>query len=720
MLKTFDRLPISRKMLGLLVGSGIVLAASIGTGSYLSAAATLTQEAEQGLKGVADSRRDAMVDYLSGVAADLKVVVTNPITTDALRDLSAGFTELGGEATDRLQQLYIDENPNPAGHKEDLDTAPDGSAYSLAHQRYHAWFRQFLRERGYYDIFLFSADGQIVYTVFKELDFSTNVQTGRWKDTDLGDIFRAGMKLKPGEIAFEDFAPYAPSNNVPAGFVSTPIVDAAGTKIGVLAFQMPIGGLNHVMQSTAGLGGTGQAFIAGDDGLMRTDAPRAAESTILVGKVSKDVLPPQSGKETLVTEGIGADGQEVISASAPLDFAGVRWNAVAQRDKVEALQGLDSLRNQSILIALAVLGLTSWLAMLLARRISGPVQAIAEATQKIAGGDLSTPVPGAERQDELGPLAAAIARFRDEIVKGQDVARQGRLQAEANTAQVEARARRMSELVDGFKRVIGDVLGDVSKAARRLEEDSGAMAAIVTETANQSGAVLHASQAASSNVQSVAAASEELSMSVNEITNRIHDANRNTRLAVSRTDEIHERVAGLETATAAIGQVVELINSIAAQTNLLALNATIEAARAGEAGRGFAVVASEVKLLAGQTARATEDIQNQVSGIQSVTTETALGIREIVTMIRELESASSQIASAVTQQASATREISQSVQNASCSVSEVDSSISGVSQAAEEGGRAAERVRTTGDTVARSSERLRSEIESFLSAVQAA
>lgn len=727
MLGTFDRLPISRKMLVLLLGSGITLSGAIGVGSYLSAAASLTKEAEGSLAGIAESRRDAMTDYLSGVASDLKFVATNPITLNALRDFREGFDGLGPEATKQLQALYIDQNPNPLGKKEELDLAPDGSAYSRAHGEYHPWFRQFLRERGYYDVFLFSADGQNVYTVFKELDFSTNLQSGQWKDTDLGGVFRAGMKLKPGEVALEDFAPYAPSNNVPAGFVSTPIVDAAGETIGVLAFQMPIGGLNHVMQSTAGLGETGQAFMVGDDGLMRTDAPRAKESTILVGRVPTSLLATGGGNESRVTIATGANGHEVISAAAPMEFAGVRWNAVAQRDKAEALAGLDDLRTQTILVALAVLGLASVLGILLARRISKPIQALASATQEIAGGRLDTVVPGSERKDELGPLAAAVEKFRNEIVKGQQLAEQNRRQTEAaaaqaktDAAQAQAKAGRLTRLVDDFRATMAKVLGEVSDAARRLEEDSGSMAAIVTETANQSGAVMQASRTAASNVQSVAAASEELTVSVGEITKQIQQANENTRAAVTRSDEIHQRVAGLESATSSIGEVVELINSIAAQTNLLALNATIEAARAGDAGRGFAVVASEVKQLAGQTAKATEEIQQQVAGIQLVASETVHSIRDIVQMIRDLESASVQIASAASQQAAATREISSSVQNASGSVSEVDANIAGVSEAADEGGRAAERVRLMGDTVARTSVELRTEIERFLSAVQAA
>ena len=178
MLGTFDRLPISRKILVLLLGSGITLSGAIGVGSYLSAAASLTKEAKDSLAGIAESRRDAMTDYLSGVASDLKFVATNPITLNALRDFREGFDGFGPEATKRLHALYLDQNPNPPGKKEELDLAPDGSLYSQAHGKYHPWFRQFLRERGYYDIFLFSADGQNVYTVFKELDFSTNLQSG--------------------------------------------------------------------------------------------------------------------------------------------------------------------------------------------------------------------------------------------------------------------------------------------------------------------------------------------------------------------------------------------------------------------------------------------------------------------------------------------------------------------------------------------------------------
>ncbi|MEZ5939575.1 MAG: methyl-accepting chemotaxis protein [Hyphomonadaceae bacterium] len=720
MLALFDRLPISRKLMIAVSGSALVLGGALGVVGYLQAAYELNKSADQSLLGLADTRRDALSDYLKSIRSDLTLIASNPWTADALEAFRTGWDELGANPTETLQSLYIDDNPNPTGQKEELDFAPDGSAYSAAHAQHHPWFRSFLRERSYYDIFLFDTEGDLVYTVFKELDYATNVESGEWKDTDLGGVFRAAMALDKGQVAFRDFRAYAPSHDAPASFIATPIFNADGSRAGVLAYQMPIDGLNRIMGSTDGLGETGEAYAAGADGLLRTDAPRLEHSTILNARAASELLIPAGVDQDAITRARGIDGEPVIAASAPLDFEGVRWNVVVEMDEAEALAGLVELRNQFLLTTFGLLAAVTVLGLLLARRVSGPIQNISAATRKIADGALDTRVPGLDRKDEMGPLAQAIDSFRQAIIEGNEAAEKQKAETEERARVTAARSERMDRLTQQFETTVGTLLSEAVEASRRLEESSSAMSAIATETASQSAAVAGASQAASSNVQSVAAATEELSMSIGEIAQKIGASSAATKQAATRADAMHQQIVGLQEATGSIGEVVELITAIAAQTNLLALNATIEAARAGDAGKGFGVVASEVKELADQTAQATDSIKLQVDRIQGTTDETVESIQQIIRMIDELNEAAAQISAAAQQQSAATNDISRNVQQAANGVQEVDSNIESVTTAAGEAGQTAAMVKESGDVVSRSAQRLREEVERFTAAARSA
>ena len=282
MISRLKNLSIALKLPMMIVGAGGLVGICIGFAAYWNAAGTLESEARVRLAALLESRKASLGDYLGSIEEDLQSVASNPMTGQALAAFRDGWHELDGNPEETLQRLYINENPNPVGSKENLDAASDGSYYSEAHAAYHPWFRQFLRARGYYDIFLFDLEGNLVYTVFKELDYATNLDTGKYRNTDLGNAFRAARDNASSDFeAFFDFKPYAPSNGAPASFISTPILDVDGQAQGVLVFQMPIDRLNEVVQQSAGLGATGQTFLVGEDGLMRTDSRFADESTIL-------------------------------------------------------------------------------------------------------------------------------------------------------------------------------------------------------------------------------------------------------------------------------------------------------------------------------------------------------------------------------------------------------------------------------------------------------
>ena len=289
---------------------------------------------------------------------------------------------------------------------------------------------------------------------------------------------------------------------------------------------------------------------------------------------------------------------------------------------------------------------------------------------------------------------------------------------ELMTAEAEKRAL-INNLANDFESAIGKIVETVSSASTELESSANKLSSTAERSQELTTTVGTASEAASTNVQSVASATEQLSSSVREISRQVQEAARIANEAVNQARKTNDRVSELSKAAARIGDVVELINSIAGQTNLLALNATIEAARAGEAGRGFAVVASEVKALAEQTAKATGEISQQIGGIQAATQESVSAIGEISGTIEKLSEISSTIAAAVEEQGAATQEIARNVQQAASGTQQVSTNIMDVRREATETGVASSQVLTSARSLSSESSRLRDEVSRFLSTVRA-
>jgi methyl-accepting chemotaxis protein len=309
-----------------------------------------------------------------------------------------------------------------------------------------------------------------------------------------------------------------------------------------------------------------------------------------------------------------------------------------------------------------------------------------------------------------------------EVFKSNAAARQ-ELEAEQKETGARAVARRksdMNKLANEFEGAVGQIVETVSSASSELEASAGTLTSTAERAQELTTMVAAASEEASTNVQSVASATEEMASSVNEISRQVQDSARMAGEAVDQARTTNDRVSELSKAAARIGDVVELINTIAGQTNLLALNATIEAARAGEAGRGFAVVASEVKALAEQTAKATGEIGQQISGIQAATQDSVNAIKEISGTIEKLSEISSAIAAAVEQQGAATQEISRNVQQAAHGTQQVSSHITDVQRGASETGSASAQVHSAAQSLSGESNRLKLEVGKFLDSVRAA
>ena len=405
------------------------------------------------------------------------------------------------------------------------------------------------------------------------------------------------------------------------------------------------------------------------------------------------------------------------STFALLDQAKLSLAKDSSETTAQTLAKVDnSVTIQEVAAALAFL-LGLGIAFLIGRSITNPVSGLTAAMGTLASGNTQAEIPFTDRGDELGKMAATVQVFKESMIEAE------RLRSERTTEeqrQAQQRKSDMMKIADRFESAVGEIVETVSAASSDLETAARSLSSTATRSQEMTATVATASAEASSNVQSVASATEELASSVHEIARQVQTSAQVASEAVEQARKTKDHVGQLSSAATCIGDVVELINTIAGQTNLLALNATIEAARAGQAGRGFAVVASEVKALAEQTSKATGEISQQIGGIQAATQETVHAINEISATIERLSEISATIASAVEEQGAATQEISRNVQQAARGTSMVSGNIVDVQGGAAATGSASSQVLSAAQQLSSDSDRLKTQVSSFLGSVRVA
>ncbi|MFO0389829.1 MAG: methyl-accepting chemotaxis protein [Alphaproteobacteria bacterium] len=662
-------------------------------------------------------KANAFEAYLEAIVGHLHAIADNPYIVDAAKEFTAAYAELGGDQVTYLQNLYITQNPNEAGKKHLLDAASDGTNYSAMHAKYHPYLREFLEENGYYDIFIVDTNGNVVYTVFKELDYATNLNSGQWKDTDLAKLYTAIMAQKDAEeVSFVDFKPYAPSANVPASFIGRPIEAEEGKYVGALIYQMPIDRINKILSDETGLGKTGKVTIVGADFLARNDVRFAKESTILKLKMeTSEVNEALAGKSGLNLDAVDAAGVPVISTYKGINFKGANYALVMEKNHDEVFAGVTESRNEMLMFTLiinAVLGILAWF---FARTISSPISRITKAMDVIAQGNFQTEVPSLGRKDEIGEMAQALQVFKENGMQMEQMRKQ---QEEAEIRGKVEKKELMQKMASDFERDVKGIVNIVAAAATELSQTAQGLSDNVANSAKLAQGASNTANQTTSNVQTVAAAAEELSASVREISSQLQKTNAMVQNSSEKAQGADKLAHALNAATTKVDEVVGMISNISGQINLLALNATIESARAGEAGKGFAVVASEVKNLATQTDKSIVEVQGVIEEMRSAATSITAALTDIRGSVNDITGAASSVASSVEEQSAVTNEIARNMQTASQGTENISRDLGNVSTASNQAGAAAGQMLQASQELSRQAESLNSQVDAFISKIR--
>lgn len=709
---------ISRKVPAFVIVAALVGCIITGVISNQVFSSSYKDQLNEKLSALLAGRSAQLEDYLGSIKTDLSYIATNPTTLMATKAFAASWDALGGDREAYLQAQYIENNPNPTGQKEKLDYADDGSGYSEVHARFHPWYRQFLQERGYYDIFIFNMNGDLIYSVFKELDYATNMNTGEWKESDLANAFRvaAESSASAGDQFFFDFKPYAPSHGAPASFISTPILDN-GQKIGVLVYQMPIERLNATMAVYEGLGASGETYLVGSDSLMRTNSrfAKEGESTILQRKVETTTVAEALAGNSGVKVIPDYRGVDVFSAYRPFDFMGIRWALVAEQDEAEVMKPVNDMIQKMIIWGVVTIAILGVIGVYMSKTITNPLEKVNAVLRDLAKGEEDVEVTQAEREDEVGDLAKSALVFRNNLKERQQL--QLKQKEAEERAEIEKKEA-MAKLADDFQGRVQGIISAVASASTELAQTAEQMTDSISQSSKMVEGASENSSKTSENVQSVASAAEEMSATTSEIASQINKSNSLVADSVSKVESADTHVKNLADASQKVKDVVSLISDISSQINLLALNATIESARAGEAGKGFAVVAGEVKNLAGQTDKSITEIEQVISEMGAASDNIIHSLEAIKSSVNDINEISGSISAAVEEQSATTNEIAANMQSAATGTQKISSNLTDVSSTAKQSQSSSEQVLAAARELSQQSERMDKEVQSFLAEIR--
>ncbi|MDH5682100.1 MAG: methyl-accepting chemotaxis protein, partial [Spirochaetota bacterium] len=510
--------------------------------------------------------------YFAERKGDIVVLANNYMTRQAMTEFSMTFANLG---KNKLRELYIKNNPNPEGKKHIYNYAPDGSDYSAHHGKYHPLFRQYLEEYGYYDIFLVDNTGNIVYSVYKELDYATNLQNGEYRDQNIAEAYKKVIDAPRGSVWLVDFKKYAPSKGTAASFIATPIYDD-NRKLGVLIFQIPINKIDDSMHDVGDSGKTLDAYLVGQDYLMRNNSRLSKKGDVDILKKKVDTEPIKKAlKEKTEVVGTFKDyrGVPVVGRYKTVKLLNLEWLIVVEIDEAEAYGVIFKIEQYLLITAAAISFAVVIIGLIIGNSFARPIIQGVEFASVISQRDLTKSLKLKSRKDEIGDLANSLNMMNNSLE-----------QVVSEMSEVSSTLAATSE--------------EINAAANNLSEGAQNQAASVEETS-----------ASTEELTSAIKQVSDHSLTMQEKSNRSLDEAKGYKESMT---ELTDEMNNISVSTEKIGDIIQVINDIADQTNLLSLNAAIEAARAGEHGKGFAVVAEAISTLASRSADSTKEIEKLI------------------------------------------------------------------------------------------------------------